>query len=423
MKEKKIKNQKMTRENLEIYIYDKYVGALGIDESRTVFEYAEAFKKENLEISPLKLHTKYTNIYTNNDDRYFNQLAGVFADSLPDKFGNEIIYEYYKNRGIDKYDLSALQKLAYIGTNGMGALEYVPAIETDRIKEVLEIKHLIEESRLILQGEIQTTIPDIMEVGASAGGARAKAIIQWDKKTNHILSGRAENKEGYGQYIIKFDGTSEHKKSEDYPKVEYIYMKIADKCGLNVAEVDLMHERSYSHLLVKRFDRVGINKLHMHSLCGMTHTDFNQYGLYSYESYLNTVEVVTLKKESVKSAYGHMIFNIIASNQDDHTKNFSFLMDKYGEWDISPIYDLTYSHGTGYTSKHQMRVNGKQSEFILDDLFQVAQKSDIKVSDAKLIIDHIQTIFYENFETMAHELEVDKERIKRILGNCRRFDV
>ena len=213
----------MIRENLEVYIYGKYVGALGIDDNITVFEYAEAFKKEHLEISPLKLNTKYTNTYTNNDDRYFNQLAGVFSDSLPDKFGNEIIYEYYKNKGVDKYSLNAIQKLAYIGKNGMGALEYIPSVQTDPIKEVLEIKHLVEESRLILQGKIQTTIPDIMEAGASAGGARAKAIIQWDKKTNDILSGRADTKEGYGQYIIKFDGTSANKKSEDYPKVVYLY--------------------------------------------------------------------------------------------------------------------------------------------------------------------------------------------------------
>ena len=410
-------------DNLEVKIFGKSVGALGINDHTTYFEYNEAFKKESLEISPLKLHTKYTQTYTNYDDRYFNQLAGVFTDSLPDKFGNAIINEYYSKKGLNKYELSTLQKLAYIGSNGMGALEYVPSVQSDSIKEVLEIRHLVDEARLILQGDIKTTIPEIMEAGGSAGGARAKAIIQWNRSNNSIVSGRVEPKAGYEQYIIKFDGASEHKKSEDYPKIEYIYMTIAKMCELNVSEVELMQDRDYAHLLVKRFDRVADKKLHMHSLCGMTHTNFNDYGLYSYEEYLKTVEVVTRKKKSVLSAYGHMVFNIISSNQDDHTKNFSFLMDESGEWDVSPLYDLTYSHGTGYTAKHQMKANGKQEDFVLDDLLAVAEMSDVKVSDAKLIIDHIQTIFYENFEKMAKELEVDEGRIKRILGNCRRFDV
>jgi len=409
--------------HLEVKIFGKLVGALGMKDNRTYFEYNHAFKKEKLEISPLKLHTQTTQTYINNEDKYFNHLAGVFADSLPDKFGNEVINAYYRQKGMSEYSLTAIQKLAYIGSSGMGALEYIPSIQTDSIKEVLEIKHLVDESRLILSGSIDSTIPEIMESGGSAGGARAKAIIQWNKQNNEIISGRLSPKDGYAQYIIKFDGTSADKKHEDYPKIEYIYMTIAKMCGLDVSEVELMQDRQYSHLLVKRFDRVGEHKVHMHSLCGMTHTDFNKDGLYSYESYLKTVALVTLKEQSVQRAYAQMVFNIIASNQDDHTKNFSFLMDESGEWDNSPIYDLTYSHGTGYTSRHQMKVNGKQDDFVLEDLLEVARKSDVKVSDAKLIIDHIQTIFYENFETMANELEVDKERIKRILGHCRRFDV
>jgi len=143
--------------------------------------------------------------------------------------------------------------------------------------------------------------------------------------------------------------------------------------------------------------------------------------LYSYEQYLVTVKLVVNNQNTILKAYTHMIFNLIASNQDDHTKNFSFLMNSSGEWNISPIYDLTYSHGTGYTSRHQMSVNGKQDNFILEDLLQVAKKANIKETDAKLIIEYIQTIFYENFEKMANELDLNKARIKRILSNCRRF--
>jgi len=408
-------------DDIKVKLFGKVVGAIGINDNRVFFEYDESFRKNNLEISPIQLRKKYTQIYTNLDDRYFNQLAGVFADSLPDKFGNAIIDEYYAKKGQDSYKLNVIQKLAYIGSNGMGALEYSPSTHTDNIKEILEIKHLVEEARMILSGDVKTTLPEIMEAGGSAGGARAKAIIQWNKNTNQIVSGRANVKKDYEQYLIKFDGVSDSKEPEDYSKIEYIYMKIAKICGLKVAEVDFMHDRDYFHLLVKRFDRVANEKLHMHSLCGLTHINFNDSGLYSYEQYLNTVKVLTINEENVKAAYGHMIFNIIASNQDDHTKNFSFLMSEAGEWNISPIYDLTYSHGSGYTSRHQMKVNGKQGDFTIEDLYYTASRANIKQSDAKLIIDHIQTIFYENFESMAKELNVNNDRIKRILGNCRRF--
>ncbi len=407
---------------IEIKIFGNTVGALAQKkEGMIYFQYDDIFKIKDIEISPLKLNTKDTKLYTNTDDRYFNTLAGVFADSLPDKFGNAIIDKYYEDKGMYKESLNIIQRLAYIGSNSMGALEYIPSIQTDDIKEVLEIRHLVDEARLILSGDIKTTLPEIMEAGGSAGGARAKAIIQWDRNTNNIISGRANSKQGYEQYLIKFDGVGESKQSEDYSKIEYIYMKIAKLCGLDVAEVEMIHDRDYSHLMVKRFDRVGSHKLHMHSLCGITHTDFNAAGLYSYEEYLETVKLVVNNHNTILKAYSHMIFNIIASNQDDHTKNFSFLMSEAGEWNISPIYDLTYSHGSGYTSRHQMKVNGKQGDFTIEDLYYTASRANIKQSDAKLIIDHIQTIFYENFENMAKELDVDENRIKRILGNCRRF--
>jgi len=409
--------------NIEVKIFGKTIGAIGTHNNTTYFEYDKDFQKTSLEISPIKLPLKTTTIYTNNDDLYFNQLAGVFSDSLPDKFGNAIIEEYYRQKGINRYQLTNIQKLAYIGANGMGALEYIPAVQTNAIKEALEISHLVEESRLILQGDIKTTIPEIMEAGGSAGGARAKAIIQYNHNTNHIISGRATPKKGYEHYIVKFDGISPSGESKDYTKIEYIYMQIASMCGLDVASVEILEDRNYLHLLIKRFDRVQNHKIHMHSLCGMTHSNFNQSGAFSYEEYLKTVQIVTQKRDSVIRAYAHMVFNIIASNQDDHTKNFSFLMDSFGQWDISPIYDLTFSHGSGYTSKHQLTINGKQTDFILDDLLKVAKTIEIDTKEAKMIIEYIQTTFYDNFEKLAYDLNVNQDRIKRILSLTRRFDI
>ena len=219
----------MTNE-LKVKIFGLDVGVLAIRNNTTIFEYFLEFTKKNIEISPIKLRVKDKEPYINYDDKYFNQLAGVFADSLPDKFGNKIIEKYYLDKGFDKYGLNNIQKLVYIGTNGMGALEYLPSIITDEIKEVLEIKQLVEDARIILQGDIKTTVLEIMEAGASAGGARAKAIIQYNKTTNQIISGRANYKKDYEQYIIKFDGTANSKLPEDDTKIEYIYMKIAEIC-------------------------------------------------------------------------------------------------------------------------------------------------------------------------------------------------
>ena len=411
-------------ENLAITIklYGHTVGYLAMDGGIVYFEYDDEFKKLGLEISPLKLNTSTISIYTNNDDNFFQSLPGVFHDSLPDKFGNKIIEKYYAEKGINDYDLNLLQRLTYIGSYGMGALEYEPNIIHDDIKEALDIRNLVDDARKIISGNVKDAIPDIMESGGSAGGARAKAIIAWNRKTDDIRSGRAEPKKGYEQYLLKFDGVGENQEPADYTKIEYIYMSIAKECGLNVAEVELLKDREYNHLLVKRFDRIEGKKVHMHSLCGITHTNFNIPKMFSYENYLRTVLQVTKNQDNVLTAFSHMIFNVISRNQDDHTKNFSFLMTESGEWMTAPIYDLTYSNGTGYTAEHQMTINGKTDFFEMDDFYSFSKVFGFSKDIIKDIVNYIQETFLERLLELGNELGVDKKRINRILKNVRKFD-
>lgn len=403
-----------------VKLYGHIVGYLAMHNGKVVFEYEELFKKTGLEISPLKLPTSTTtSSYNNTDDKFFESLPGVLHDSLPDAFGNKIIENYYHRKGIENYDLTVLQRLAYIGQNGMGALEYEPTNVNQEIKEALEVQSLVEDARKIISGEIDDAIPDIMESGGSAGGARAKAVIAWNKQNNKIRSGRAKYIDGYEQYVLKFDGMGEKKEPEDYAKVEFMYMEIARKCGLNVAEVELLSERSYNHLLVKRFDRVQGQKVHLHSLCGMTHMNFNIPRLFSYEDYLRTVRRVTNDFDSILNAFSHMIFNVVSRNQDDHTKNFSFLMDQKGEWVSSPIYDLTYCNGSNHTSKHQMTINGKSDEFTRDDFYKMSKILDIDINIMDEVIDLIQDIFVNEVHKIGKDLEISDKKINRILSTAR----
>ncbi len=407
--------------NIEVKLYGHTVGYLAQDSQKNVvFEYEPAFKQLGLEISPLKLPTATTNLYTNKEDSFFEGLPGVIADSLPDKFGNKIIEKYYANKGINSYELSVLQKLAYIGTTGMGALEFFPNDSNNKSTlEILEIQHLVQEARDVITGKTEKAIPELMESGGSAGGARAKAIIAWDKKNNIVRSGRLDCKEGFEQYIIKFDGVGENGISEDYTKVEYIYMKIAKELGLKVAGVKLINNNGLSHLAVKRFDRINNSKIHMHTLCGLTHTNFNLSGLFSYEQYAQTVYTVTKSIDETHHAIFHMLFNIITRNQDDHTKNFSFLMDENGSWSNSLIYDLTYSYGKNYTKSHQISLNGKRDNFNRDDILKLSRKYNISDKDMNNIIELFVSDFRELFKKYAFDLEINKNKIDTVLNNMR----
>ncbi|XPV70427.1 MAG: type II toxin-antitoxin system HipA family toxin [Halarcobacter sp.] len=412
---------KTNNDSLIVQLYGQIVGFLSLDEKDNIyFEYEDEFKNSGLEISPIKLPLETTAVYNNSDDRFFEGLAGVFFDSLPDKFGNEVIKRFYAKKGINEYELSSIQKLAYIGKTGMGALEYIPNEPTEILKESLEIKSLVDDARKIIKGDITVAIPELISSGGSAGGARAKAVIQWNKTTNEIVSGRLPFKKGFENYLIKFDGVGKDYVPADYGKVEYIYMKIAKELDLNVADVEIFHERDFSHLLVKRFDIIEDKKIHMHSLCGLTHTNFNIPGSYSYEEYLRVVEYLTKDRQQLESAFIHMLYNVITCNQDDHTKNFSFLMDEKGVWKTAPLYDITYNKGNDYTAKHQMSINGKRDDFSIEDIKAVSKMFSIG-SDKEIeeLVKNIKEYFISRFKQEAKNLKVDKKKIEKVIKNSR----
>ncbi len=374
-------------------IFNQPIGILLYKEGIIYFEYAERFKNQGIEISPLKLPVNLTGVYTNKDDKSFQGLPGVFFDSLPDKFGTKVIEQYYKQKGLAATELNFLQKLIFIGNRGMGAIEYEPCeklLEFNETKELLDLKQMYLQAKKVIKNEPIEAIREtllFMDSTASAGGARAKAIIKWNKKENKIISG-SHNIEvpGYTDWLIKFDSTDSSNRSFDFMKLEYIYMTLAKEVGITIPEIDLIYDDNLTHYLIKRFDRIGTEKIHLHSAANMAHVDFNFPNHYSYDDLLRLTRFITKDSREVEQMYKRAVFNVIARNQDDHAKNFSFLMDKTGEWKVSPAYDITYANGAGFTKNHQMTLQGKNNDFTKRDLLNIAIENDINEKKAEEII-------------------------------------
>lgn len=406
-----------------VKIFDKKVGTLLEKDGVIYFEYEKDFINTGLNLSPMKLPFN-TKTYSNKDDTYFQSLAGVFFDSLPDKFGTKVIQRYYESKGLLPKDLSILQKLMFIGKRGMGALEYEPyetILDDNEIKEPLEIKSMYESSKKIIEGNPTKAIKEMllfMDSGSSAGGARAKAVIGWNKETNKIISGAGDLEEGYSHWLVKFDSTDDSKKPTDFTKLEYIYMSMAKSCGINVPQLELIKSDDLTHFAISRFDRKGNKKIHMHSLASIVHVDFNIPLHFSYDEAMRVVRFITKDMKAVEEFYRRAIFNIIARNQDDHAKNTSFLMDEKGNWTLSPAYDITYANGQGFTKKHQMSIRGKVDNFTYNDLIELAEDNDIKKDKAVEIITKVLNIV-ETFENRAVKLQIREDLIDLVQNDLR----
>jgi len=406
-----------------VKIFDFVVGTLYERDAIVRFEYEQSFIDSGVNISPLKLPFE-TSTYINKDEPYFLTLAGVFFDSLPDKFGTKVVERYYESKGIHPRELSVLQKLVFIGKRGMGALEYEAYEDitgTTELDETLEIRSMYEASKKIVTGEATDAIHELllfMDSGASAGGARAKAVIGWNKNTNSIIGGAGELAEGYDYWLVKFDTLDSFERVADFTKLEYLYMSMAKECGIEVPEIDLLQDGEFSHFLIKRFDRVDGNKIHMHSLASITHTNFNIPLHYSYDEALRVVWFITKDKSAVVEFYRRAVFNAIARNQDDHAKNTSFLMTKEGEWSLSPAYDITYANGAGFTKNHQMSINAKVNDITRDDLIALALSADIKKKVAVGIIDRTVKVI-QGFRERALELNIREDLIDLVESDLR----
>jgi len=374
----------------EVRIWEQRVGALAEDNGIVSFEYDPQFIASGLEISPFEMPLGNRIFRHANRDPAFQGLMGVFADSLPDKFGNAIIEQYFRNKsGVHSYTLSPLQKLMYVGRRATGALEYLPPEQeyNDKARLPLAIAQLVMEAKQVIQGDLHIKSADIMQVGVSAGGQYPKAVIAWNRNNNDVISGLGQCPPGYQQWIIKFDGTLDQ--PMEFGKLEYAYSLMAQQAGIDMAPTFLLQENGRSHFMVQRFDRLPDNgKLHMASLCGLLHKDFNIPRLIDYEDFLRATLALTNSHAEQHKAYRRMVFNVIARNQDDHTKNFAFLMNSNGQWTLSPAFDMTFAHGTHFTAKHQMSINGKDDDISRDDLLLLAEK--LNISDAEHCITQVK---------------------------------
>ncbi|QIX96386.1 type II toxin-antitoxin system HipA family toxin [Cedecea sp. FDAARGOS_727] len=370
------------------------VGTLAITEDSpwVSFEYDAAWVAEGFSLSPLHMPlTKAPQNFPSLSFETYRGLPSVFADSLPDDFGNALINSWLARQGLDKSQFGALDRLLYTGTRGMGALEYQNAIQLpENNGDTLQLPALVELAQKVLNdrnhvditANEQNAMSHLLQVGTSAGGARPKAVIAVNKDRTQILSGQVDTPAGFEHYLLKFDGVTEHNTNTETfgdPKgfglMEYSYSLMATGCGINMSPCEILAENGRSHFMTRRFDREENQKYHVLTLCGMDHADFKKPGYYSYEELLAVARKLALSNKEQEQIFRRMVFNVIARNHDDHTKNTAFLVDDDFRWVLAPAYDIAYSYkpGSPWVDKHQMTIAGKRDNFTREDLLSVGQ--------------------------------------------------
>ena len=396
----------------EIQLWGRTIGAVTWDASKEIaaFEYHRDFIQSGFEIAPLMMPLS-DRIYTFPalPRNTFLGLPGLLADALPDKFGNALINTWLASQGRKPENFTPVERLCYTGRRGMGALEFLPVLgPRPRKATKIEIDSLIDlasdvlSHRNTLQGNFKDSSrekapKDILRVGTSAGGARAKAVIAWNRKTNEVRSGQVAADKGFEYWLLKFDGVSGNKDKEledpkGYGAIEYAYYLMAQAAGIEMSECRLLEEHDRRHFMTRRFDRLpGGEKLHMQSLCALAHFDFNAAGAYAYEQAFLVMNQLGLDMDATEEQFRRMAFNIVARNQDDHVKNIAFLLDKTGRWSLSPAFDITYSYNPdgAWTATHQMTMNGKRDAFTLADFNACAKSGQMRRGRAKIIIQEV----------------------------------
>jgi len=397
----------------EVQLWGRTIGAVSLEDGRDVatFQYDPDFAASGIELSPLVMPlTERVYQFPALPRNTFHGLPGLLADSLPDKFGNALIDAWLATQGRTAAGFNAVERLCYTGARGMGALEFAPALgPKPREATKIEVDTLVRLAGEVLthRGDLQghfdeagkaKALRDILRVGTSAGGARAKAVIAWNRDTNEVRSGQITAGEGFGYWLLKFDGVAGNKDKEmedpkGYGTIEYAYHLMAKAAGIAMTECRLLEENGRRHFMTRRFDRLaGGGKLHMQSLGALAHFDFNQAGACGYEQAMLTIRQLELPMAAVEEQFRRMVFNIVARNQDDHVKNIAFLMNKQGEWSLAPAFDVTYSYNPSgsWTATHQMTLNGKRDGFTLADFEACAKAALMKRGRAATIVGEVQ---------------------------------
>lgn len=388
----------------KVKMFGMNVGTVRWDSSYEVarFEYDAQFAGKGIEPSPLMMPVQQGRIYSfgNLNRETFNGLPGMLADSLPDTYGRALFDKWLTLTG--RTVGNPIETLCFLGQRCMGALEFEPAtgpasadmkIEIDSLVEVAkEALSKKEEFGANLDIDRKAAIAEILRLGTSAGGQRAKAIIAYNKDTGEVRSGQVPASEGFDYYLIKLDGVSAEagfKETENFGRLEYSFSLLAKECGIEMTDCSLIEENGRAHFLTKRFDRANGEKIHMQTLCGMAHYDFRLRRAYSYEQAFNVMRRLRLPYSQAEEMFLRMVFNVVIRNQDDHTKNISFLMDKTGKWTLSPAYDIGFAYNPkgSWTDTHQMSINGKFDDITRQDLLVCAAANNIK--NAAEIIDKV----------------------------------
>lgn len=410
-----------------IKLWNKRVGAVAWDNDRRIgsFQFTPSFISTKLNIAPLKMpiETAMGRIFSFTelrDTQTFKGLPGLLADVLPDKYGSAIINAWLAKKGRSTDSLNPVEMLCFIGRRGMGALEFEP-VEPKVVNRAnkLELDGLVHIVQQILTGrqdfntnlsaQEEKALIDILKIGTSAGGARAKAIIAYNPLTKEVRSGQTDAPKGFSHWILKFDGVTDMQlgTSNGYGRVELAYHLMAKDAGIEMMDCQLLEENGRAHFMTKRFDReFGKDKLHVQSFCAIAHYDFNDITSYSYEQLFETMRRLLLPYSDAEQLYRRMVFNVVARNCDDHTKNFAFVMDQTGRWKLSPAFDVCHSYrpGSTWVSQQSLSINGKRTNITRQDLIEVAKRMNIKKSEQ--IIDQILRVV-SNWEVYAEKEIVD----------------
>ena len=418
-----------------IRLWNHEVGAVSEDaHGSVVFEYTEEFRRSGLELSPLHLPLSRAGPVSFPEltrTASFAGLPGLLADSLPDAFGNAVIRRYFEQQGNPDAAMSPVQKLLYLGSRAMGALEFHPPLErrTSRSEdEALAIARLVEEARRVIEGDPTAAVSEMMQVGASAGGARAKALVLWNPVQGSLKSAFAPVKAGDEHWLVKFDGVTGgiggHAMTKDfvpgpYGRIEYAYSQMARAAGIDMPDTHLLREREFAHFMARRFDRDGAARLHMHTLGGLHHADYNVRQVLSYEDWFRTIRLLGMSQGAVDQAYRRMVFNLATRNQDDHVKNIAFLMTPEGRWQPSPAFDVTWSYGGRWASTHQMTAGGKDDAFTRADLLGLGAAFDVARNGADILAEVETSLGLWEPEAAAAGLA--SEWIQRIMAMFRHF--
>ncbi len=421
----------------QIKLFNKTLGAVLFDDVKGVgmFEFEPSFLQLGLDVAPIKMpiSSGRKNVFSfaelaNNNT--FKGMPGLLADVLPDKYGNTLINIWLAKNGRSSGSFNSVETLCFIGKRGMGALEFKPVnpktaenstnVEIENLVSIA--KHILYDRKdfnQVLHKENEKALSEILKVGTSAGGARAKAIIAYNPITKEVKSGQTDAPAGFSHWLIKFDGIQDEQfgTSVGYGRVEMAYHKMAIDCQIEMMECKLLEENGRAHFMTRRFDRPTENtKLHVQTFCAMQHYDFNNVGMYSYEQLFETMRTLHLPYPQQEQLFRRMVFNTIARNCDDHTKNFAFVMNHQGEWRLSPAYDICYAYRPHslWVCKQSLSINGKRDFFTNDDFISVAKNMSIK--KAAKIINQITEVV-KKWANYADEQKVSTELRDAIKSN------